>query len=140
MVQDRIWYRRRSVKGKRAGQSIPLPRQAREALQELVNELRISGVGRRSPLFRGWRGRPLSYRRYWEILTSICDGLEMWGRLGTHCMRKTFAELIYGRTGGNILTCREALGHTSIAVTQKYLGFRLEESQSIIAGLEVPID
>jgi integrase len=139
-VQRRIWYRRSSVKGKRAGQSVPLPGQAQAHLQAWVDELRELGVARRSPLWRSQGGGSLSYRRYWALLTDVFDDLGMWGRLGCHCMRKTFAELVYTTTHGNILTCREALGHTSVAVTQRYLGFRLEESQDVIAGLSIGHD
>lgn len=43
------------------------------------------------------------------------------GRLGTHTFRKTFARKVFALSGNNLHVTRAALGHTSIAVTERYL-------------------
>lgn len=46
------------------------------------------------------------------------------GRLGTHTFRKTFARKVFALSGNNLHVTRAALGHTSIAVTERYLECR----------------
>jgi integrase/recombinase XerD len=48
-------------------------------------------------------------------------GIEDDGRLGTHTLRKTFARSVYQHSGNDLMVLKSALGHSDVAVTQKYL-------------------
>jgi integrase len=50
------------------------------------------------------------------------NGLE--GQLGTHAMRKTFANRIYEKLGHALVKTQRALGHANINSTVSYLSFR----------------
>lgn len=64
------------------------------------------------------------------------------GKLGTHSMRKSFAQRLYSQTN-DIFVVQEMLGHKNVATTQKYLGVNyaevreaLELMSVIVAGTE----
>jgi site-specific recombinase XerD len=46
---------------------------------------------------------------------------QLQGRLGSHCMRKTFAAKVHIRTGGNLVKLQELLGHADLSSTRHYL-------------------
>ncbi|OSA95744.1 UNVERIFIED_ORG: hypothetical protein B2H93_04800 [Clostridium botulinum] len=53
----------------------------------------------------------------------------------THNLRKYFATRLYKISNNNILLTSKALGHSSIEVTQKYLGIKLEDLREIMIKL-----
>jgi len=48
-------------------------------------------------------------------------GVEDDGRLGSHSLRKSFAQNVYKASGCDLMVLKTALGHSDISVTQKYL-------------------
>jgi integrase len=48
---------------------------------------------------------------------------ELTGKLGTHAMRKTFANRMYDKLGKDLVKCQRALGHRNINSTVSYLSF-----------------
>ncbi len=60
-------------------------------------------------------------------------GIEDDGRLGTHSLRKTFAKNVYAHSGRDLMILRAALGHSSVAVSQKYLEVDEDEVMRAIA-------
>lgn len=63
----------------------------------------------------------ISSRGVSKHLKKVCDYLGMEG-VGTHSFRKFFAVSIYNNNGYNVELVRELLQHSSVAVTQHYLG------------------
>jgi site-specific recombinase XerD len=59
----------------------------------------------------------------WRILREACETNELTGKLGTHCMRKTFAQKIYHQLGFDLIRTKQALGHQHIGTTERYLSF-----------------
>ena len=57
------------------------------------------------------------------------------GKLGTHSMRKTFADRIYDRLDGDLAKTQKALGHKNINSTVQYLSFREEEIDEAILAI-----
>ncbi len=57
------------------------------------------------------------------------------GNLGTHVMRKTFADRIYARLGRDLVKTQRALGHRCIESTAAYISFREEEIDEAILSL-----
>jgi integrase len=50
-------------------------------------------------------------------------------------MRKTFADRVYDRLGGDLVKLQRALGHRSIVSTASYVSFREEEIDEAILSL-----
>lgn len=59
-------------------------------------------------------------------------GIEDDGRLGTHTLRKTWARKVYEASGPDILVVSAGLNHSSITITQKYLG---PEEEAVMAAM-----
>lgn len=65
--------------------------------------------------------RKVTERAVQKALKTVADylGIE---NVGTHSFRKTFARNIYEDNGCNIELVRQALQHSSVVVTQRYIG------------------
>jgi len=63
-------------------------------------------------------------------------GIEDDGRLGTHSLRKTFARSVYQNSGHDLMVLKSALGHSDVAVTQKYL----EVDEDLVAAAIAKVD
>ena len=63
----------------------------------------------------------ISSRGVSKHLKKVCEHLGIEG-VGTHSFRKFFATSIYNDNGYNIELVRELLQHSSVAITQKYIG------------------
>lgn len=95
---------------------IPLNQWAKEAIRELVGE----NPDPQRPLFPSRKGGRLSRFRADKILREVFISNQCAGRVSSHSMRKTFAQSLLN-AGCNLMLLRELLGHSSLAVTQKYL-------------------
>ena len=135
---DRVYIPRRAMKGKREGRSVILHPEAKAALQVWLKELQEQGYsGPDSFVFQSRKGanRPISRVRAWQILNEVAGANGLQGHIGTHSMRKTFADRIYDRLGHDIYSTQKALGHSSVTTTAKYLSFRQEEIDQAILEL-----
>ncbi len=79
--------------------------------------------------------RPIGRGHAWRILRRAFAAAEVAGNLGTHVMRKTFADRIYARLGGDLVKTQRALGHRCIESTAAYISFREEEIDDAILSL-----
>ncbi|MBF0529187.1 MAG: tyrosine-type recombinase/integrase, partial [Deltaproteobacteria bacterium] len=133
LVVERIWYARQTIKGKKEGQAKAVHPSAREALQALVDELKADGYGLYSYLFRGRQeNRPLDRKTVYWTFRKIFSNCGLSGKLGTHCMRKTFADRIFEATGRDIFKTAKALDHRQVNSTPSYLSFREEELEGVV--------
>jgi integrase len=57
---------------------------------------------------------------------------ELTGKLGTHVMRKTFANRVYQQLNHDLVKTQRALGHKHINSTVGYLSFAEEEIDAAI--------
>lgn len=149
-IVRRLTIARSALKRARHGRTIELVAQARTALLRQVQWLLAQGYfGQRQYLFRSRKGnRPISRIQAWHIFTSTARAaglVEDMGPLGTHSWRKTFADLsnrhfiamfARGEAINPMLETARALGHVSIASTEKYLSFNLGCQQSNIRCTE----
>ena len=68
------------------------------------------------------------------MLRDAYESNELTGKLGTHSMRKTFANKVYDALNNDLVKTQRALGHRNINSTVSYLSFREEEiDQAILA-------
>ena len=86
----------------------------REGPLDAIEPLFLGRQGSRSPL-RRWMAERIIKR----VLRSIA--IEDNQRLASHSLRKSLAQRVYEASGHNLLIVQKALGHSSVAVTERYL-------------------
>jgi integrase len=135
---DRVTVERRHMKKKRQGRTVMLHAAAKAALETLVAELRAAGRAEAgSFLFQSREGghRAMTRFRAWQLLKAAYLSCGLTGKLGTHSLRKTFADRVYDRLSKDLIRTQRALGHSNIASTISYLGFREEEIDEAILAI-----
>jgi integrase len=94
-------------------------------------------------LSRKGRNRPICRRHALWVLRGCFDANELAGQLGTHSMRKTFANRVdrlacerrqAGAPVDPLRIVQRALGHKNINSTLSYLSFREEDVEECILG------
>lgn len=119
-VVDALTVRRSKMKGKGEGRTVKLNAKARAALTSWL-EARGETPG---PLFCSTAHRRISRIQVWRIFDKAFRSIGMTGTLGTHCMRKTFADRMYDALGGDLVNLQKALGHKWVTSTSQYLSFK----------------
>jgi integrase len=110
-------------------------------LEEWLDELEsLDLIEPEVPLFLSRKSlRPISRQQAWRVLRAAYLAAGIYGpdfALGTHSMRKTYADRMYSHYG-DIFKVQKALGHASPASTVSYLSF-LEEEQREAVKLVFP--
>jgi site-specific recombinase XerD len=103
---------------------VPLHREAKAAVQELMEELIAQGRGHESAaLFQSRKGycQPIHKRQAQLILADAFKRSGLSGPVGSQTMRKTFARTIYTRLRQDIVSTAEALGHRCVQNTAYYV-------------------
>ncbi|MBY6838779.1 tyrosine-type recombinase/integrase [Clostridium botulinum] len=81
-------------------------------------------------------GKNLKKDMIQRIVKDCVDKAELRDKgYSTHNLRKYFATRLYKISNNNILLTSKALGHSSIEVTQKYLGIKLDDLREIMIKL-----
>ncbi len=131
-IVDRIEVVRRNMKGKRSGRTVVLHVEAQNAISELVSSR--SGMPDSTPLFQTEIGTRVTRYGAHKALRRAYRRAGVYGRLGTHAMRKTFANRMYARLGKDLVKTQHALGHANVGSTISYLSFSQEEIDDAILG------
>lgn len=131
-VVDRVWMARKNIKNKQEGQAVPLHEQARAELAVWVAELAGKFPDPETPLFLSRHGKALDRRTAWLVLTKAYAQCGLTGKLGTHCMRKTFARRTHEKLGRDLMKTQKALRHRRITSTVSYLSVGEEEIDDAI--------
>jgi integrase len=127
-VVDRVTVRRANMK-KIEGRTVPLHPEAKAAVAAWVTEAGLTS----GPLFPSRKGNgPISRVQAWEILQEAYEANGLTGRLGTHTMRKTFANRVYTALNGDLVKTQRAMGHKNINSIVSYLSFREEDIDAAI--------
>lgn len=126
---------RKSMKGKTEGRTIPLHEEARAALAPWLLELFKRGAPIESPLFPSQKGGTISRQHAWAILNDAYRRAEVFGAIGVHGLRKTFAARVYALVDHDLLKTQKAMGHKSITSTQAYLSFADADVNDAILGI-----
>ena len=121
-----LLYDKSIVKGGEVSRAVPVNKDGREAITDLIAWHRKQHRNTRAsrPLFPSRNGRGtqrMSRRTAHDILKTAFEAAGLNGHLATHSLRKSFAQRLYERTG-DIFAVQEMLGHKNVATTQKYLG------------------
>ena len=134
---ERVTVSRRHMKKKLEGRTVILNAEARDALALWIAELQEDGAIRDTPVFRSRKGddKPINRKHAWRILNEAYETNELTGTLGTHSMRKTFANRVHVLLGRDLVKTQRALGHKNINSTVSYLSFLEEEIDAAILAL-----
>ncbi len=135
---DRVTVHRRHMKRKRQSRSVIFHPQAKRALQVWLQDMATRGDGAPDTyVFKSRKGgnHPISRRHALAILKEAFRSCEMTGTLGTHSMRKTFANNVHERLARDVVKTQQALGQQHITTTIRYLSFRGEEIDQAILAL-----
>jgi integrase len=141
-ILQAVSVRRRHMKGKTSGRTVPLHPEARAALSVWLEAMTKTAKGSLDPMTPVFcsrvkdpttgRKRAISREQAWRILKEAFSANELQGKLGTHAMRKTFANRCYERLGHDLVKTQRAMGHANINSTVQYLSFREEEIDAAI--------
>jgi integrase/recombinase XerD len=142
-LAERVTVQRGSMKGKRESRTVRLNQRAREALMPWLAELAERGfIHRDDPLFPSLRTKEnLGRTQGWRVVHDACRAAGHHGRLGSHTMRKTFANNIYqellarlamGEPVDPFRSTSKLLGHKDIKSTDQYLSFREADLDGVL--------
>ena len=135
------------VKGGEISRAVPVNIDGREAIENLIAwHIELYGdVNPIRPLFPSRKGRGSKAMTRIAAHNALRDAFEsagLNGKLGTHSLRKSYAQRLYEQTN-DIYAVQEMLGHKSVVTTQRYLGVNYasvrnaSEAMSIHAELNV---
>lgn len=135
---ERVAVRRRHMKGKHQGSSVPLHPAAKTALAAwLMDRQRLGEMTPDMPLFpsrKGWN-QPLRRGQAHHILQEAYATNGLTGMIGCHGMRKTFGQKVYQATGDDLRATQHAMGHKSPASTAAYLAVDEQAIDAVILAL-----
>jgi integrase len=132
---DRVTVHRRHMKQKHEGRTVLLHPEAKAALATWLLTLhQRSGYTAQRYVFRSRKGtnRPISKVQTWRILHEAVTTNELTGTVGTHAMRKTFANRVYHQLNHDLVKTQRAMGHKNINSTVAYLSFVEDEIDAAI--------
>jgi integrase len=137
-VVDRVTVQRRHMKQKREGRTVLLHPDAKAALATWLMTLQqTTGMTRETWVFQSRKGvnQPIGKIHAWKILHEAATTNELTGKVGTHAMRKTFANRVYHQLNHDLVKTQRAMGHKNINSTVAYLSFVEDEiDQAILAS------
>lgn len=102
--------------------NVPIPLE----LHHYINEYAISKGRKRDETI--FKLTPRAVTKYIKKVTDFL-GLE---NVSSHSWRKLYALTVYEKTGNDIVSVQQALLHSSLAVTQRYLNRRSEKLEQIL--------
>ncbi|AHF07172.1 site-specific integrase [Desulfitobacterium metallireducens] len=80
--------------------------------------------------------KPISRQQAHEIISNAADYLGIKGSISTHTMRKTWGYWAY-KSGVDLALIMEALNHSSIAMTKKYIGITQDDLDEVYIKLNL---
>ena len=121
-----LLFDRNIVKGGEVSRAVPVNVDGRQSIENLISwhiELYEDAHPTR-PLFpsrKGQGSKPMTRIAAHNALKKAFEAAGLNGKLGTHSLRKSYAQRLYEQTS-DIYAVQEMLGHKSVVTTQRYLG------------------
>ena len=142
-----LLFDRKIVKGGEVSRAVPVNIDGRQAIEALIAwHVGLYGdVEPTRPLFPSRKGQGLQAMSRIAAHNALKEAFEtagLNGKLGTHSLRKSYAQRLYEQTN-DIYAVQEMLGHKSVVTTQRYLGVNYasvrdaSEAMSIYAELNI---
>jgi len=122
-VVDVLYLRRQTVKGKREGVALTLPRGAHNALAGYLEwKLKVKeSLNKKAPLFVSRQGGRLTRQQAHNAFKKAYHKVGLKGQVTTHSPRKSYAKTVYEKSNNDLLVTQQALRHTSVEMTLYYL-------------------
>ena len=144
-VKD-VLYNKQIVKGGETSRAVPLNADGRQAVEDVIawHKEKFGDVDSDTPLFvsrvkkRDGTPKRMTNQAGSDLLMAAFTAAGLNGKLGTHSMRKSFAQRLYGQTS-DIFVVQEMLGHKNVATTQKYLGVNYAEVRQALEFMSVSV-
>jgi len=113
------------------GKRIKLNKSVKEALKFYFS--RVPATDPEAPLFPSLRGGgPLDRTQVWRLINSWCRAVGLTqGRYGAHTLRKTWGYMARRYHGIPIELIQAKLGHSTPAVTRRYIGITDDEIENV---------
>lgn len=144
---DQVKVARKYMKGNKSSRSVELNSGAKKAFKTLLVHLEAQGfLFGEDFLFQSHKGGPLSYSGAWRCFRLAAFKAKIPGGVGTHSMRKTFANNAYmnmrkKRAAGSpidpLRSVSELLGHKDINTTIKYLSFCQDDIKETLEEISI---
>lgn len=137
-VVDRVSVRRANMKKKIEGRTVLLHPDAKTELVAWLEQLRGQGyMAADDFVFQSRNGsnRPITRVQAWKVIHRTAVDAGLTGKIGTHTLRKTFANAVYDKLDRDLVRTQKALGHRNINSTVSYLSFREEDIDAAILAL-----
>lgn len=142
-----VLYDKSIVKGGETSRAVPLNADGRDAVEKIIawhieKFGEFGEVNPDLPLFvsrvKNSDGTPkrMTTQAGSDALMAAFQRAGLNGKLGTHSMRKSFAQRLYSQTN-DIFVVQEMLGHKNVATTQKYLGVNYAEVREALELMSV---
>ncbi len=135
---NRITVKRKNMKGKIESRSVVCHPAAQRAVLSWLRELRRLGYMKGECFVfqsRAAGNRAITGARVWQIYMTAFGKAGVFGQLGTHSTRKTFAKHVYDATGENLLKTQAAMGHKDPKSTTAYLSIDQDEIDRAILSV-----
>ena len=144
-VSDVI-YNKQIIKGGETSRAVPLNADGRQAVEEIIawHQEKFGEVDKDTPLFvsrvKNKDGTPkrMTTQAGSDALMAAFEEAGLNGKLGTHSMRKSFAQRLYAQTH-DIFVIQEMLGHRNVSTTQKYLGVNYVEVREALERMSLKV-
>jgi site-specific recombinase XerD len=138
-IVDANTVARRHMKCQSEGRTVVVHADAQAALHIWITQLRrMRPVTPQTFLFQSRKGanQPISKVQAGKILHEAVVTNELTGTLGTHVMRKTFANRVYHQLNHDLVKTQRAMGHKNINSTVAYLSFMEDEIDAAILAAD----
>lgn len=134
-VADRVSVKKSSMKKQIESRSVVLHEEAKQFITQLITEYELDTE---SYLFPSGKGvnKPLSRFQAWRVLNHAFTVNSLTGSLGTHSMRKSYAQRVYAALDKDLVRTQRALGHKNINSTVSYISFDQNEIDEAIKGIK----
>ena len=148
-IKNRLTVWKRNMKGNQSSRTVLLNKSGKKGLLPWLIALKnINIIHKDDYIFISCQGKnkPIGRTQAWKIFDKVFKAAGFTGKLGTHAMRKTFANQVYSHflsraaSGEKIDAFRatsKSLGHTDIKSTDQYLSFLTEEIDETIEAVGI---
>lgn len=143
-----VLYDKAIVKGGEVARAVPLNADGRQAIREIMKwhteKAGLLDVDKDTPLFvsrvrkKDGTLKRMTTQAGSDAIMAAFDRAGLNGKLGTHSMRKSFAQRLYSQTN-DIFVVQEMLGHKNVATTQKYLGVNYAEVREALELMSINV-
>ena len=136
-----VVFNKHIVKGGEHSRAVPLNKDGRQAVENLIawHQEQYESIDPDAPCFPSRNGGTSVTRKAADdALNNAFRAAGLNGKLGTHSLRKSFAQRLYDQTS-DIFVVKEMLGHKHTDTTQKYLGVNYRSVREAIEAIAVSI-